>query len=129
MRERRRLDEAIDAPPRRSSRELDDTVELIGMAEDGGRCRHGATTASPRSPTLAERAERDKVTALLAGEADANNSYVEVNAGAGGTESQDWASMLQRMYQRWAERRGHEGGADRLSIRASRRGSSPPRCC
>src|SRR5438045_9735406 len=55
---------------------------------------------------LAERAERDKVAALLAGEADANNAYVEVNAGAGGTESQDWAGMLQRMYTRWAERHG-----------------------
>jgi peptide chain release factor 2 len=55
---------------------------------------------------LAERAETDKVKALLAGEADANNTYIEVNAGAGGTESQDWASMLQRMYQRWAERHG-----------------------
>jgi peptide chain release factor 2 len=55
---------------------------------------------------LAERADRDKVAALLAGEADANNSYIEVNAGAGGTESQDWAGMLQRMYTRWAERHG-----------------------
>src|SRR5438045_7297471 len=55
---------------------------------------------------LAERTERDKVAALLAGEADANDTYVEVNAGAGGTESQDWAEMLQRMYTRWAERHG-----------------------
>ena len=55
---------------------------------------------------LAERAERDKVTALLAGEADANDTYIEVNAGAGGTESNDWAGMLQRMYTRWAERHG-----------------------
>ncbi len=55
---------------------------------------------------LAERAERDKVAALLAGEADANNTYIEVNAGAGGTESQDWAEMLQRMYTRWGERHG-----------------------
>ena len=55
---------------------------------------------------LAERAERDKVAALLAGEADANNAYVEINAGAGGTESQDWAEMLQRMYTRWGERHG-----------------------
>ena len=55
---------------------------------------------------LAERADRDKVAALLAGEADANNAYIEVNAGAGGTESQDWAEMLQRMYTRWAERHG-----------------------
>ena len=55
---------------------------------------------------LAERTEKDKVAALLAGEADANDTYVEVNAGAGGTESQDWAEMLQRMYTRWAERHG-----------------------
>jgi peptide chain release factor 2 len=57
---------------------------------------------------LAERSERDKVAALLAGEADANDTYIEVNAGAGGTESQDWAEMLQRMYTRWAERRGYK---------------------
>ena len=53
---------------------------------------------------LAARAETDKVAALLAGEADANDTYIEINAGAGGTESQDWAEMLQRMYTRWAER-------------------------
>ena len=56
--------------------------------------------------TLAQRAQGDKIKALLAGEADGNDSYVEINAGAGGTESQDWAEMLQRMYTRWAERRG-----------------------
>jgi peptide chain release factor 2 len=55
---------------------------------------------------LATRAEADKIKALLAGEADANDSYIEINAGAGGTESQDWAEMLQRMYTRWAERHG-----------------------
>ena len=62
--------------------------------------------ACARLAELAERAERDKVAALLAGEADANNAYVEINAGAGGTESQDWAGMLQRMYSRWGERHG-----------------------
>jgi peptide chain release factor 2 len=55
---------------------------------------------------LAERADADKVQALLAGEADANDTYLEIHAGAGGTESQDWAEMLLRMYARWAERRG-----------------------
>ena len=55
---------------------------------------------------LADRADKDKVAALLAGEADANNSYIEINAGAGGTESNDWAGMLQRMYSRWGERHG-----------------------
>lgn len=76
---------------------------------------------------LAERAQKDKVKALLAGEADANDSYIEINAGAGGTESQDWAEMLQRMYTRWAERHGYK--VELMTImRASRRESSPPRC-
>ena len=104
MRERRRLDEAIGAT-RAIESELSDTVELIGMAEaegDNGLVEDGVRSLAE----LAERAERDKVAALLAGEADANNSYIEVNAGAGGTESQDWAEMLQRMYTRWAERKG-----------------------
>jgi peptide chain release factor 2 len=57
---------------------------------------------------LAEKAERDKVAALLSGEADNNDTYIEINSGAGGTESQDWASMLQRMYARWAEQRGYK---------------------
>src|SRR3546814_10665238 len=50
----------------------------------------------------------DKVSALLAGEADASDTNIESNAGAGGTESQDWAEMLQRMYTRWAGRRGYK---------------------
>jgi peptide chain release factor 2 len=104
MRERRRLEEAIGATQKIES-ELKDTVELIEMAEAEGDVSlvdDGVTALAE----LAERAERDKVAALLAGEADANNSYVEVNAGAGGTESQDWAGMLQRMYTRWGERHG-----------------------
>src|SRR3546814_13217563 len=55
---------------------------------------------------VASRADEIKVKALLSGEADANDTYIEVNAGAGGTESNDWAGMLQRMYTRWAERHG-----------------------
>jgi len=104
MRERRRLDEAIGAA-NAIQRELDDTVELIELGEaEGDEALVDDAIASLEA--LAERAERDKVAALLAGEADANDSYVEVNAGAGGTESQDWAEMLQRMYSRWAERHG-----------------------
>lgn len=104
MRERRRLEEAIGAT-RKLETELRDTVELIELAEAEG--DHALVEDGIASlADLAERADRDKVAALLAGEADANNSYVEVNAGAGGTESQDWASMLQRMYSRWAERHG-----------------------
>ena len=104
MRERRRLDEAIGAT-RAIERELADNLELIEMAEaedDAGMVADGIAALAE----LAGRAEQDKIQALLAGEADASNSYIEVNAGAGGTESQDWAEMLQRMYTRWAERRG-----------------------
>ena len=103
MRERRRLDEAI-AATRAIESELSDTVELMEMAEaegDEAMVDEGAAALA----ALAARAEQDKVAALLAGEADANDTYIEINAGAGGTESQDWAEMLQRMYTRWAERR------------------------
>jgi peptide chain release factor 2 len=104
MRERRRLDEAIGAT-RAIERELNDTIELIDLAEtEGDEAMVDDAVASLKA--LAERAEQDKVKALLAGEADANDAYIEVNAGAGGTESQDWAEMLQRMYTRWAERHG-----------------------
>jgi peptide chain release factor 2 len=104
MRERRRLDEAISAT-KAIERERNDTVELMEMAEaEGDEALVDEGVASLAA--LAERAERDKVAALLAGEADANDTYIEVNSGAGGTESQDWAGMLQRMYTRWAERRG-----------------------
>jgi peptide chain release factor 2 len=102
MRERRRLEEAIGAT-RAIQSELDDTVELMEMAEaegDEAMVDDGAAQLA----VMAERAERDKVAALLAGEADANDTYIEVNAGAGGTESNDWAEMLGRMYMRWAER-------------------------
>ena len=104
MRERRRLDEAITAT-RAIESELSDTVELIEMAEAEGDAEM-ETEAVASLGQLAERAEADKIKALLAGEADANDSYIEINAGAGGTESQDWAEMLQRMYTRWAERHG-----------------------
>ncbi|HEX8642047.1 MAG TPA: peptide chain release factor 2 [Allosphingosinicella sp.] len=104
MRERRRLDEAI-AATRAIEKELADTVELMEMAEaEGDEALVDEAVAALAE--LAGRAERDKVAALLAGEADANDTYIEVNAGAGGTEIQDWAEMLQRMYSRWAERRG-----------------------
>ena len=104
MRERRRLDEAIGAT-QAIDRELTDTVELMELAETEGDDSLVDDAVKSLSD-LAERAERDKVAALLAGEADANSAYVEVNAGAGGTESQDWAQMLLRMYTRWAEKHG-----------------------
>jgi peptide chain release factor 2 len=106
MTERRRLDEAI-AATRAIETELADTSELIELAEaenDEDLAVEGVAALK----ALARRAETDKVAALLAGEADGNDTYIEVNSGAGGTESQDWASMLQRMYQRWAEKHGYK---------------------
>ncbi len=102
MRERRRLEEAIGAT-RAIQSELNDTVELMEMAEAEGD-EAMVDDGVAQLGEMAERAERDKVAALLAGEADANDTYIEVNAGAGGTESNDWAEMLGRMYMRWAER-------------------------
>jgi peptide chain release factor 2 len=57
---------------------------------------------------LAETSKRLEIESLLSGEADANDAYLEINAGAGGTEAQDWAEMLQRMYLRWAEQHGYK---------------------
>jgi len=74
------------------------------MESDEATVSEGLTSLA----ALAARADADKIQALLAGEADANDAYLEVHAGAGGTESQDWAEMLQRMYARWAERHGYK---------------------
>ena len=104
MRERTRLDTAINAT-RSIEQEMTDTAELIEMDDaenDDALAIEGVASLA----ALAERADRDKVTALLSGEADANDTFLEVHAGAGGTESQDWAEMLLRMYQRWGEKRG-----------------------
>jgi peptide chain release factor 2 len=85
--------------------EMADAVEFIEMGEAEGEdaiVEDGLKTLA----ALADRADADKVQALLSGEADGNDTYLEIHAGAGGTESQDWAEMLFRMYGRWAERRG-----------------------
>jgi peptide chain release factor 2 len=104
MRERRRLDEAI-AATRSIEQELSDNIELVEMGEAEGDAELEGQAVEALAE-LAKRADQDKIKALLAGEADANDTYVEINAGAGGTESQDWAGMLSRMYQRWGERHG-----------------------
>ena len=104
MRERTRLDQAIGAT-NAIQQEMSDTVELMEMAEAEGDTAL-VDEGVAQLAALAERADEDKVKALLAGEADANDTYLEIHAGAGGTESQDWAEMLQRMYMRWADRRG-----------------------
>lgn len=104
MRERRRLEEAVSAT-RKIEQEMADNIALIEMAEEEGDTALVDDGVAALGE-LAQRAERDKVAALLAGEADANDTYIEINSGAGGTESQDWAEMLQRMYMRWGERHG-----------------------
>ncbi len=106
MRERRRLEAAVGAVNAISG-EMSDAIEFVEMGEaEGDDEIVGDGLASLAA--LAVRADADKVQALLAGEADANDAYLEVHAGAGGTESQDWAEMLQRMYTRWAERHGYK---------------------
>lgn len=106
MRERRRLEAAIGTV-REISSEMSDAIEFIEMGEaegDDDIAAEGMTSLEK----LAKRADADKVTALLAGEADGNDTYIEIHAGAGGTESQDWAEMLQRMYSRWADSKGYK---------------------
>ena len=106
MRERTRLDSAIGAT-RAIEAEKSDTAELIEMAEaEGDEGMVDEAVAALKA--LADRADEDKIKALLAGEADSYDTYLEIHAGAGGTESQDWAEMLSRMYRRWAERRGYK---------------------
>ena len=104
MKERRRLDAAIGTV-KSISAEMADAIEFVELGEmedDEATIEEGLATLA----ALADRADADKVQALLAGEADGQDTYLEIHAGAGGTESQDWAEMLLRMYTRWAEKRG-----------------------
>jgi peptide chain release factor 2 len=106
MRERTRLEEAINAYLRLEAA-LNDNIELIEMGEAEG--DEGIVTEAEAALKAArEEARKAEIETLLAGEADSNDCYVEVHSGAGGTESQDWASMLLRMYTRWAERKGYK---------------------
>ncbi len=106
MREQKRLENAVGTV-REISGEMNDAVEFISMGEAEG--DDDIVTDGLKSlEKLADRADADKVQALLAGEADPNDTYIEIHAGAGGTESQDWAEMLFRMYARWGEQRGYK---------------------
>ena len=86
---------------------MNEHVEFIELGEAEGDDDVVAESEAALA-ALAAEAERMEVETLLSGEADGNDAYVEVHAGAGGTESQDWASMLQRMYMRWAEKKGYK---------------------
>ncbi len=104
MRERTRLSTGIDGLLG-LEREAADASDLIEMAEseaDAGMVADGIDTLKH----LLESAKRLEIEGLLSGEADGRDAFLEVNSGAGGTEAQDWAEMLTRMYTRWAERHG-----------------------
>ncbi|PHK95128.1 peptide chain release factor 2 [Pseudoroseomonas rhizosphaerae] len=104
MRERNRLADQIEGV-RKLQQNVTDALELVELAEAEG----DAATADAAVADLKEfaaEAKRREIESLLSGEADMRDCFVEVNAGAGGTEAQDWAQMLLRMYTRWAEKRG-----------------------
>ncbi|NIJ57797.1 peptide chain release factor 2 [Pseudochelatococcus lubricantis] len=104
MRERTDLDEAV-ATVLRIERDLADAIDLIELGEAEGD-QEIVTEGEETIRALAANAARRQVETLLSGEADQNDTFLEVHSGAGGTESQDWALMLMRMYSRWADRRG-----------------------
>ena len=106
MRERNQLAGQMEGV-RKLEQDVADTLELLAMAEaDGDAAMIEEGTTALRA--LAEEAKRREIESLLAGEADANDAYIEINAGTGGTEAQDWAEMLMRMYMRWAEQHGYK---------------------
>ena len=101
MRERQRLEGAI-AGVEHLERELGDQLELIELGDAEGD-KQVVAEAEAALKALGQEAERRQIETMLSGEADGNDAYVEIHAGAGGTESQDWAEMLMRMYARFAE--------------------------
>lgn len=105
MRDRQKLSDAVETY-RRIETELSDNADLIELGEAEGDTEIVAE-AEAGLKALAEVAAQKELEALLNGEADGNDTFLEINAGAGGTESADWASMLARMYVRWAEKKGY----------------------
>jgi peptide chain release factor 2 len=123
MRERTRVQEQIDEIDT-IGRELADTLDLIELGES----ENDADVVAEAEAALSELAvstERAELRTLLSGEADGNDCFLEVHAGAGGTEAQDWAEMLVRMYARWAERRRfkvewiEESGGEEAGIKSA----------
>ena len=106
MRERQQIESAIAAFARITS-ELDDNLTLVALGEDE-KDDSVISEAEASLRKLKREVHTREVEALLSGEADGNDAYIEIHAGAGGTESQDWAQMLERMYMRWAEGRSYK---------------------
>ena len=106
MRERQQLIDAVGTHDI-IARDLADNVELIELGEMEGD-KDIVSEAEAAIRALGEKAAAKELEALLDGEADSNDTFLEINSGAGGTESCDWASMLARMYVRWAEKKGYK---------------------
>jgi peptide chain release factor 2 len=106
MRERNQIASAMEGVTKLET-DVADALELIALAEaDGDADMVAEAIASLK--LCADEAKRREIESLLSGEADGNDCYVELNSGAGGTEAQDWAEMLMRMYMRWAEQHGYK---------------------
>jgi peptide chain release factor 2 len=106
MKERTKLAEAV-AATRKLEGDLDDAITLTELADqenDAAALEEGRAMLE----AVLVRAKQAELESLLSGEADANDCYLEINAGAGGTEAQDWSEMLARMYTRWAEKKGYK---------------------
>lgn len=106
MRERNRLDDQI-AAVRAIETNLNDNIELVELGEAEGD-EAIVLEAEKALEGMKADIEKRQLESLLSGEADMNDAFLEVNSGAGGTEAQDWADMLLRMYMRWAEARGYK---------------------
>ena len=106
MQERTGLEDQLTSISR-IEQELEDQITMLELGEAEGDQKTVADAQAALEKLKIEVGRRE-MEALLSGEADANDSYVEVHAGAGGTESQDWANMLLRMYTRWAEQHGYK---------------------
>ncbi|WP_028879798.1 peptide chain release factor 2 [Terasakiella pusilla] len=106
MKERTRLESGIKGLEA-SEQELEDNIAFIEMGE----LEEDADTVKEAEEALAvlkERAAKQEIETLLSGEADANNCFLEINSGAGGTEACDWANIMLRMYTRWADQHGYK---------------------
>tara|TARA_Y100000590_G_scaffold467194_1_gene645209 strand:+ start:8629 stop:9570 length:942 start_codon:yes stop_codon:yes gene_type:complete len=109
MKERTILDQQISAVMQ-IRQTLDDSVEMAALAEEEGD-ESVIDEIISELTALDKKAQRQQIEALLSGEADSSDAYLQINAGAGGTEAQDWADMLLRMYMRWCDRKGYKTSA------------------
>jgi peptide chain release factor 2 len=106
MRERQQLESSI-AKFRSLEQALDDAITLIELGDAEGDA-DSVAEGEAAIASLANEAHKQELESLLSGEADGNDCYIEIHAGAGGTEAQDWAEMLSRMYARWSDAHGYK---------------------